>query len=209
MLIRGNGWLGNEEMKTIWPGVALWRERQCGTFQALLHVLEEFNSVTRAVRKVNGALVLALRRAPWETRHKSFYSAGNSRHHGMVCLIEQLIVIMRRSVRSVRCCDLCYPSQHTLLSLFPHYALKARLRCRVAIESSSGRHSWLFLFIMFIEEMNMLVILITRGKEWVPEHSNSRAIRSVGLVRSTRRLESVFMRNFLKVMVKGFSLKAR
>lgn len=45
---------------------------------------------------------------------------------------------------SVLCCDLCYPSQHTLLSLFPHYALKAWLRGCVSMEGSSGRRSWLF-----------------------------------------------------------------
>lgn len=67
-------------------------------------------------------------------------------------------------------CDLCYPSQYTLLSLFPHYALKARLRGWVSIEGSSGRHFWLF---RSVGGMSMLVILIPRVKEWVLEHSNS------------------------------------
>lgn len=47
---------------------------------------------------------------------------------------------------SVRRCDLCYPSLHTLLSLFPHYALKARLRGCVCMEGSSGIYLFIYLF---------------------------------------------------------------
>lgn len=71
---------------------------------------------------------------------------------------------------SVLCCDLCYPSQHTLLSLFPHYALKAWLRGYVSVEGSLGRRSWLF---RFEGGMSILVILTTRVKEWILELANS------------------------------------